>query len=150
MSLLVVAAALRDRSGRVLVARRDAPEALAGLWEFPGGKVEPGEAPEKALVRELAEELGVGVRLIAPVPGPLADGRTPAGAWPLPAGVMAVWLGDVTGGVPLPLQDHDLLAWVEPDALARVAWVPADRPVADAVAALLHPWDPAGEGRPAR
>ena len=140
--VLVVGGALVDAAGRVLLARRSSPEALAGRWEFPGGKVEPGETPEAALVRELAEELGVGVRLGAPVPGPVRDPRTPRGAWPLPSGLMAVWLVTVTDGVPTPLQDHDALAWVAPDAFAAVAWVPADEPVADAVGALLAAADP--------
>ena len=136
-ALLVVGAALVDADGHVLLARRSAPEPLAGRWEFPGGKVEPGETPEEALGRELAEELGVGVRLGSAVPGPVPDDRTPHGAWPLASGLMAVWLGTVTDGVPMPLQDHDALAWVATDAFGQVAWVTADRPVADAVGALL-------------
>ncbi|MEL7128719.1 MAG: 8-oxo-dGTP diphosphatase MutT [Pseudomonadota bacterium] len=59
--VLVVAAALFDQAGRVLLAKRPEGKAMAGLWEFPGGKIDPGETPEAALVRELAEELGVGV-----------------------------------------------------------------------------------------
>ncbi len=59
--LLVAAAALVDADGRVLIAQRPQGKALAGLWEFPGGKVEPGERPETALIRELAEELGIQV-----------------------------------------------------------------------------------------
>lgn len=135
---LVVGAALVDVAGRVLVARRSAPPELAGLWEFPGGKVEPGEAPDAALRRELAEELGVGVRLDAPLPGPVADERTPAGAWPLSGWVMAVWLGTVTDGVPVALADHEALTWIGPADVDTLAWVPADRPVADAVFAVLR------------
>ncbi len=66
--LLVVAAALIDTTGRVLITQRPAGKAMAGLWEFPGGKVEPGETPEAALVRELQEEIGVDVPLDALVP----------------------------------------------------------------------------------
>lgn len=132
--LLVVGAALVDAGGRVLVARRSAPKGLAGLWEFPGGKVDAGESPGDALLRELREELGVGVRLGDPLPGPVPDDRTPAGTWPLASGVMAVWWATVTDGVPRPLQDHDEVRWVAPAELSEVAWVPADRPIADAVA----------------
>lgn len=135
--VLVVAAAVLDAGGRVLVTRRSAPPALAGLWEFPGGKVEPGETPEAGLARELLEELGIGVVLEHPVAGPCPDARTPAGAWPLASGVMAVWLARVASGVPVALQDHDDLAWVAASELEHVDWVPADRPIAGAVAALL-------------
>lgn len=65
---VVVAAALQE-SGRLLAARRSAPPELAGRWELPGGKVEPGEDPKRALVRELREELGIAAELVAPVPG---------------------------------------------------------------------------------
>lgn len=147
---LVVGAALVDAAGRVLVARRSRPATLAGLWEFPGGKVEQGEAPDAALLRELDEELGVGVRLGTPVPGPVDDPRTPAGAWPLASGVMAVWLGTLTRGVPLPLQDHDELRWVDPRAWEALPWVPADRPIADAVARLLERTEPPGGSAPRR
>ena len=77
---------------RFLAARRSAPPALAGLWEFPGGKVEPGEEPEAALARELDEELGVGVRILGALPGPQPHPDAAAGAWPLGSSglVMAV------------------------------------------------------------
>ena len=136
--VLVVGAAVVDADRRLLAARRTAPPALAGLWELPGGKVEAGETPRDALVRELAEELGVAATLGRPVPGPLVDDRTPAGVWPLPSGVMAVWVATVADGVPAPLADHDRIAWVTPgaDDCDALAWVDADRPIVAAVAAL--------------
>ena len=133
----------------LLVARRSAPEHLAGLWEFPGGKVEPGEAPEAALVRELAEELGIGVRLGAELPA-----EAPAG-WPLnDRASMRVWFAEVASGDPAPLEDHDELRWIRLDDRAAVLglpWIPADYPIVhallDSVAALV-PQSPA-HGRPA-
>jgi hypothetical protein len=70
--VLVAAAVLIDTDGRVLIAERPEGRAMAGLWEFPGGKVEPGETPEAALIRELAEELGIGIwaRCLAPLTSP--------------------------------------------------------------------------------
>ncbi|WP_125611561.1 (deoxy)nucleoside triphosphate pyrophosphohydrolase [Specibacter cremeus] len=125
-----------DRPTRLLACRRSAPPALAGLWEFPGGKVEPGEGAEAALHRELREELGVRVRLGAEVTGPTTDG------WPLnESAAMRVWLAEVTDGVPEPLEDHDELRWVPAgrDALLALAWIPADLPIVEALlAALSH------------
>lgn len=128
----------------LLVARRSAPEHLAGLWEFPGGKVEPGEAPEPALVRELAEELGIGVRLGSELPA-----ETPGG-WSLnDRASMRVWFAEVTRGEPLPLEDHDELRWVrlqDRDAVLGLPWIPADYPIVrallDSVAAVPVPGSP--------
>ncbi|MCI2239159.1 NUDIX domain-containing protein [Paenibacillus sp. TRM 82003] len=109
----------RPRS--LLAARRSAPPALAGRWELPGGKVEPGEEPEAALLRELREELGVGVELGVEVPGPAR------GAWPLGGDlVMRVWWARVVLGGPAPLQDHDELRWLAPGEWRSVDWLPAD------------------------
>lgn len=131
----VVGAAIVDsleHPGRLLAARRNAPPALAGLWEFPGGKVEQGETSTQALHRELMEELGISVSLGDEVEGPLEQG------WPLnERAAMRVWLAEVTSGTPRPLEDHDLLEWVamEPDdTLAALPWIPADYPI---VAGLL-------------
>lgn len=119
----------------LLVARRSAPAKLAGLWEFPGGKVEPGEKPEAALERELAEELGVGVRLGVEVPGESLSG------WPLTANAnMRVWTAEIVRGEPLPLEDHDELRWMslrDQDALLGMAWIPADLPIVRALVQAL-------------
>ncbi|MCZ2403734.1 (deoxy)nucleoside triphosphate pyrophosphohydrolase [Paenarthrobacter sp. Z7-10] len=131
----IVAGAIVDslvRPERLLVARRTAPPAFAGMWEFPGGKVEPGEWPEAALHRELAEELGVTVSLGVELPGPTPEG------WPLSgSAVMRVWLAELMRGAPAPLEDHDELRWVDlnaPAALLALPWIPADLPI---VLALL-------------
>lgn len=129
----VVGGALLDslaRPTRLLAARRTAPPAFAGMWEFPGGKVEPGEEPTSALHRELREELGVAVELGDEVPGPTAHG------WPLNGrAAMRVWLAEVVDGTPEALEDHDELRWVAlgPDALGSLPWIPADFPIVDAL-----------------
>lgn len=133
----VVAAALVDGGTepvRLLAGCRSAPASLAGLWEFPGGKVEAGEELTDALRRELREELGIGVRLGEEVPGPDPDG------WPLREGVgMRLFLAEITEGEPAPLQDHDCLRWlpVTPGLEDLVPWIPADREIVRAVVAAL-------------
>jgi 8-oxo-dGTP diphosphatase len=124
---LVVGAALLD-AGRLLAARRSAPPQLAGRWELPGGKVEPGETPEEALVREVREELGVEAEPIARIPG----------AWPLKPGyVLHVWTARLIAGEPRPLEDHDELRWLTPERVNDVDWLDEDRPaVAYAVRVL--------------
>ncbi len=118
---------------RLLVARRTAPEQFAGLWEFPGGKVDAGEECEAALHRELKEELGVTALL-----GPELVSEGPAG-WRLNhRASMRVWLAEITDGVPQPLEDHDELRWVDlsdGQAVLGLPWIPADFPI---VQALLH------------
>ncbi len=136
---VVVGAALVDdltAPTRLLAARRTAPPELAGLWEFPGGKVEPGESLEAALHRELAEELAVLIELGGQVTGPveLGDGAT---AWPLRGGwVMHVRLARVLVGHPT-ATEHDDLRWLTPEELGDVPWIPADGPIVAAVAELL-------------
>ncbi|MFE4195516.1 (deoxy)nucleoside triphosphate pyrophosphohydrolase [Paenarthrobacter sp. NPDC056912] len=118
---------------RLLVARRTAPPQFAGMWEFPGGKVEDGEAPEAALHRELVEELGVEVRLGAE----LESGRQ--SGWPLnERASMRVWFAELMAGEPRPLEDHDELRWVSlngGDEALSLPWIPADFPI---VRALLE------------
>jgi 8-oxo-dGTP diphosphatase len=120
---------------RLLVARRTAPPQFAGMWEFPGGKVESGEAPEKALHRELREELGIDVVLGAELEAPGPDG------WPLNAkAVMRVWFAEVADGEPRPLEDHDELRWVsirEGDEALSLPWIPADLPIVQALLATV-------------
>ena len=122
---VVVAGAVLDQ-GRLLAARRSAPPELAGRWELPGGKVEPGESGEQALVRELREELGVESRPLERIPG----------EWPLKPGyVLQVWTVGLVSGEPRALEDHDELRWLGPDEVDSVDWLDQDRP---AVAEAAH------------
>ncbi|WP_422391652.1 NUDIX domain-containing protein [Arthrobacter sp. N1] len=132
----IVGAAVVDslvQPTRLLVARRTAPPEFAGMWEFPGGKVEPGETCEAALLRELEEELGVRAVLGSEIEGPGQQG------WQLnPAAAMRVWLAEVADGEPAPLQDHDEVRWVLLDPsheLEALQWIPADRPILAALRA---------------
>lgn len=131
----VVAAAIvdhLDRPTRLLAARRSAPESLAGRWELPGGKVEPGEAELDALRRELVEELGVRVDVGAEVPGP------DDGAWPITERHrMRVWFALLTDGTPEPLQDHDELRWLTAAELDDVPWLDGDVQIVTALASRL-------------
>jgi len=113
---LVVAGALIV-DGALLVAQRDRPPELAGLWELPGGKVAPGERDDAALVRELREELGADV---------LVGGRIGADVALSETMTLRAYLVLQTGGTIEP-RDHRALRWVTVDELESVAWVPADR-----------------------
>ena len=124
---VVGAALLRTDPPRVLAARRTSPPRLAGLWEFPGGKVEDGEGDEQALVRELREELGVEVEV-----GERLGGDLPIGG---PA-VLRVWLATVVDGEPQ-LLDHDAHRWLTADELDDVPWIPVDAPLVDLLRDLL-------------
>jgi 8-oxo-dGTP diphosphatase len=119
---------------RLLAARRTEPPALAGGWELPGGKVDPGEGVVEALRREVLEELGVEVEVGEVLPGPLPDGRWPLGE----AYAMTVYWARVTRGEPAPIEDHDELRWLGPDELYAVPWLPADLPIVDVVAGRLR------------
>ncbi|MDR6637842.1 (deoxy)nucleoside triphosphate pyrophosphohydrolase [Paenarthrobacter nitroguajacolicus] len=116
---------------RLLAARRTAPPQFAGMWEFPGGKVEVGETAEAALHRELAEELGVEVRL-----GHELESGNSAG-WTLnERAAMRVWFAELTAGEPRPLEDHDELRWMPLDGFDDVLglpWIPADLPIVQAL-----------------
>ncbi|MGP1274344.1 MAG: (deoxy)nucleoside triphosphate pyrophosphohydrolase [Caulobacterales bacterium] len=123
--LLVAACALIDPDGRVLIAQRPEGKAFAGQWEFPGGKVEPGEYPEAAVVRELREELGVEPceRCLQPfafASHPLEDGRHLL----MPLYVCRKW-----DGFPDPKEGQSI-AWAKPQDLSRYALLPADIPLA--------------------
>lgn len=151
---LVVAAAITDDLDApqlLFAARRSAPPVFAGLWEFPGGKVDPGESPEEALHRELAEELGVEVELGDEIVGPDEPAELPGigstgPVWELRAPdaagsrlVMRVWwatlrpAADDSEPRPQPLEDHDLLRWLEPGAWRDVPWLPADERIVEAL-----------------
>lgn len=116
MAAVVGAAIVRD--GRVLAARRTAPPETAGRWELPGGKVEPGEAPAAALVREIAEELGCVVTVTGWLSGEVAIGDRHA---------LSVGVCELVGGDPEP-REHDLLRWLGADELDEVDWLDPDRP----------------------
>ena len=121
--LLVVAAALVDADNRVLLAQRPEGRRMAGLWEFPGGKVQPGESPEAALTRELREELGIEVRV--PCLAPLTFASHDYGDFHLlmPLYVCRRWQGLVR-----PLEGQKL-AWVEKHRLRDFPMPPADEPL---------------------
>lgn len=133
---LVVGAAIVDSLAHptvVLGARRTKPEALRGRWEFPGGKVEAGERPEDALVRELQEELLVTIQL-----GP--ELTNPAGGqWPISEKYdMRVWVAAITEGTPSPTDSHDTFAWIPATDVDEYDWLDADLPiVAELVRAAL-------------
>ena len=124
----VVAGVITDARGRILLARRTEGRDLAGLWEFPGGKVEPGETPEQALVRELREELGIEARVGASVIS--VPQQYPHKRLRLDVRHIASWTGTVKG------LDGQALAWVPAHKLSSYAMPDADRPV---VAALRDP-----------
>jgi ADP-ribose pyrophosphatase len=121
--LLVVACALVDADGRVLISQRPEGKALAGLWEFPGGKVDAGESPEEALIRELAEELGIVVK--APCLAPLTFASFAYETFHLlmPLYVCRRWEGFVTG------REGQAVKWVPPRDLRRFPMPPADEPL---------------------
>ena len=121
--LLVAACALVDADGRVLLARRPPGKPLAGLWEFPGGKVEPGETPEAALIRELKEELDIDVAAKCLAPLSFASHSYPEFHLLMPLFVCRRWEGDMA-----PLQGQEL-AWVRAQKLADYAMPPADEPL---------------------
>ncbi len=129
--VLVAACALVDADGRVLIAQRPDGKAMAGLWEFPGGKVEVGERPEQSLIRELREELGIAVSEDCLAPLTFASHAYPDFHLLMPLYVCRRWQGTVTA-----LEDQKL-AWVKPNRLRDYDMPPADVPLVSHLMALL-------------
>ena len=129
--LLVVAVALIDADGRVLLAQRPAGKAMAGLWEFPGGKVQPGETPEAALIRELREELDVDVTAACLAPFTFASHRYDDFHLLMPLYVCRRWSGTPTA------REGQSLAWVRAAKLDQYARPPADKPLVAMLRDLL-------------
>ena len=129
--MTVVAAALVDGAGRVLLQCRAPDRAMAGLWEFPGGKVEPGELPEAALARELREELGIETDLASLTPACFAS--APVGGRHM---ILLLYLCRIWRGEPRPL-DASALKWARPADMIAAEMPPADRPLIDLLSALL-------------
>ena len=132
MNLLIVAAcALIDADGRVLIAERPAGRTMAGLWEFPGGKVERGERPEQTLIRELNEELAIDVNEACLAPLTFASHAYPDFHLLMPLYVCRRWEGTVTG------KEGQKLAWVRPNRLKDYPMPPADVPLISHLVTLL-------------
>jgi 8-oxo-dGTP diphosphatase len=129
--LLVAACALIDADGRVLLAERPAGKTMAGLWEFPGGKVESGERPEQTLIRELKEELGIAVEEPCLAPLTFASHAYADFHLLMPLYICRRWEGIVTA------QEGQGLAWVWPKRLRDYAMPPADEPLVSHLMALL-------------
>jgi 8-oxo-dGTP diphosphatase len=129
--LLVAACVLLDGDGRILIAKRPEGRSLAGLWEFPGGKVEPGESPEHALIRELAEELGIGIAAADLAPLTFASHDYPDFHLLMPLFHCRRWRGEVA-----PHEGQELL-WVKPAELVSYAMPPADEPLKALLPQLL-------------
>jgi 8-oxo-dGTP diphosphatase len=129
--LFVVAAALIDVEGRVLVQQRPPGKPMAGLWEFPGGKVEPGERPEAALIRELHEELGIDVEAACLAPATFASEALGERHLLLLLYALRKWKG-------VPEARHaSALKWVRPLELHRLEMPPADKPLIGLLEALV-------------
>ena len=132
MKLLVVAAcALVDADGRVLIAERPAGRTMAGLWEFPGGKIEQGERPEETLIRELKEELGITVKEACLAPLTFASHSYPDFHLLMPFYVCRRWEGTATA------LEGQRLAWVRPNRLKEYPMPPADLPLISHLTTLL-------------
>lgn len=121
--VLVVAVALIDGDGRVLVAQRPVGKSMAGLWEFPGGKVEAGESPEAALVREIQEELSIEVKEACLAPFTFASHAYDDFHLLMPLYVCRRWEGMIAA------REGQALKWVQPHALGDLPMPPADKPL---------------------
>jgi len=121
--VLVAAVALIDRDGRVLLAKRPQGKSMAGLWEFPGGKVEPGETPEQALIRELQEELGIDTWQSCLAPLTFASHKYEDFHLLMPLFACRKWQG-----IPRGLEDQELV-WVRANQLSKYPMPPADVPL---------------------
>ncbi len=121
--VLVVACALVDADGRVLVAQRPEGKALAGLWEFPGGKLDPGERPEEGLIRELAEELGITVKPACLAPLTFASHAYESFHLLMPLYVCRRWEGTPVG------REGQAIRWMKPARLRDLPMPPADAPL---------------------
>jgi 8-oxo-dGTP diphosphatase len=129
--VLVSAVVLVDADGRVLLAQRPPGKSMAGLWEFPGGKVNPGETPEAALIRELTEELGIDVHASCLAPFTFASHSYPEFHLLMPLYVCRKWQGIVAA------QEGQRLKWVRPHQLADYPMPPADKPLVAMLRDLL-------------
>lgn len=129
--VLVAAVALVDADGRVLLAQRPEGKSMAGLWEFPGGKVEPGESPEETLIRELHEELGITVKAACLAPLTFASHPYDDFHLLMPLWICRRWEGIVQG------REGQALKWVRPKALRDWPMPPADEPLIPHLVDLL-------------
>jgi 8-oxo-dGTP diphosphatase len=129
--VLVAACALIDADGRVLIAQRPQGKAMAGLWEFPGGKVESGERPEASLIRELNEELGIDVKEECLAPLTFASHLYPHFHLLMPLYVCRRWDGFVQG------REGQKLRWVRPADLREYPMPPADEPLISHLTMLI-------------
>lgn len=130
-TLIVVAAALVDAEGRVLLQQRLPDRPMAGLWEFPGGKIEPGELPEAALLRELSEELGIETDAACLAPAAFASAALGERHMILLLYILRKWRGQ-----PRPL-DASGLQWLRPNQMFTLPMPPADRPLIGLLDALI-------------
>jgi 8-oxo-dGTP diphosphatase len=130
--VLVAAVALVDADGRVLLARRPEGKSMAGLWEFPGGKVEPGERPEETLIRELHEELGIEVKEACLAPLTFASHGYENFHLLMPLWVCRRWTGTAVG------REGQELSWVRPQRLREFPMPPADEPIIPHLLELLR------------
>lgn len=133
--LIVVALALVSGEGKVLVQQRPPNKAHGGLWEFPGGKVDSGETPEEALVREIDEELGVTIAVGDLAPHAFASGMAGTGARPL---LLLLYIATQWQGEPAALEAGSRVAWVAAETLPTLPMPPLDVPLAQALIPLLE------------